>query len=455
MGRAGRGDSKTRNQTRKPCKRSSQNEHLFVYFRHDSGARGSCIRQPAGSRCDQGRRGLPRPHRRALFPVARAARNRPRPAPPLQGSVTAIDWIRHNCRMSGHAAAERLCTGEKLETLAATAEATIDGRVGYAHLALIARTASWFDERPGTFQEKELLTIAEDCSVSRFRHVCHHARHAGNPDEYAADEEKVTEQRTMTMTLCEDGGYSFGGKLDAAGGAALRTALEPLARKSGAGDDRHKERRLADALVELAHHALDSGIVPQVAGQRPHLQVTAGFDTVLGRIGAPAGEMEFSLPISAKTIERLACECNLTRILLNSDSAIIDVGREKRVVDAHQVRALRARDRGCIWPGCDRPPSWTTAHHLKHWIHGGRTDMDNLGSLCHRHHRMVHEGGWELVRDKDGRILTIPPVPRDMWTFRAQSLGRDPINLRLAAEEHLMSRHLYGPQANEQPERVS
>ena len=81
--------------------------------------------------------------------------------------------------------------------------------------------------------------------------------------------------------------------------------------------------------------------------------------------------------------------------------------------------------------------------------------MDNLGSLCHRHHRMVHEGGWELVRDKDGRILTIPPVPRDMWTFRAQSLGRDPINLRLAAEEHLMSRHLYGPQANEQPERVS
>jgi Domain of unknown function (DUF222) len=345
----------------------------------------------------------------------------------LQGSVTAIDWIRHNCKMSGHAAAERVCAGDKLESLAASVEATADGRIGYAHLALMARTAAWIEERAGCFRESELLAIAEDCSVSRFRHECHHARHAANPDDYAADEERVVDQRTMTMTLCEDGGYAFGGKLDAAGGAALRTALEPLARKTDATDDRHKNRRLADALVELAHHALDSGIVPQVAGQRPHLQVSASFDTLLGRLGSPAGEMEFSLPISAKTIERIACDCHLTRVLLGSDSAIIDVGRENRVVDAHQARALRARDRGCIWPGCDRPPSWTSAHHLKHWIHGGRTDLDNLGSLCYRHHRMCHEGGWQLIRDKNGRILTIPPaVTTDRWSSPAHaSLVRD------------------------------
>ena len=352
-----------------------------------------------------------------------------------EGFVSPYHWLRNACHMASGQAVDRVHVGLELEHLPHSAAALARGEIGYAHLALIARTASWFDEHPGTFREDDLLTIAEDCSVSRFRHVCHHARHAGNPDEYAADEERVAEQRTMTMTLCEDGGYSFGGKLDATGGAALRTALEPMARKSGAGDDRHKERRLADALVELAHHALDSGIVPQVANQRPHLQVTASFDTLLGRIGAAAGEMEFSLPISAKTIERLACDCNLTRVLLNSDSVIIDVGREKRTVDANQTRALRARDRGCIWPGCDRPPSWTTAHHLKHWIHGGPTDMPNLALLCHRHHRMCHEGGWELVRDKDGRILTIPPVPRDMWSFRAQTVGQEPINLQLVAEE--------------------
>jgi len=184
---------------------------------------------------------------------------------------------------------------------------------------------------------------------------------------------------------------------------------------------------MADALVELAHHALDSGVVPQVAGQRPHLQVTASFETLLGRIGSPAGEMEFSLPISARTIERIACDCNITRVPLNSDSAIIDVGREKRVVTPAQMRALRARDRQCVWPGCDRPPSWTNAHHLKHWFHGHPTDMPNLALVCHRHHRMCHEGGWTLVRDKDGRILTIPPpVIVTRWTARGHtSLIRD------------------------------
>jgi Domain of unknown function (DUF222)/HNH endonuclease len=309
----------------------------------------------------------------------------------LQGSATAIDWIRHNCKMSGHAAAERVCAGTRQESLPNSVEAVAEGAIGFAHLALMARTADWLVQHNRSVNELELLAIAKDCSVSRFRHVCHHARHAADPDGYAEEEEKVAEQRTMTMTLCEDGGYSFGGKLDAAGGAALRTALEPLARKSGARDDRHKERRLADALVELAHYALDSGIVPRVANQRPHLQVTANFETLLGRTGSPAAEMEFPLPISAKTVERIACDCSLTRVLLNSDSAVIDVGRTRRLVAGSQTRALRARDRHCIWSGCDRPPSWTAAHHLKHWIQGGATDLSNLVLLCHRHHRIVHE----------------------------------------------------------------
>ena len=69
---------------------------------------------------------------------------------------------------------------------------------------------------------------------------------------------------------------------------AVRTALEPLARKSGAHDDRKHERRLADALVDLSTHALDNGLVPQSASQRTHLQVTTSLETLLGLEGAPA-----------------------------------------------------------------------------------------------------------------------------------------------------------------------
>ena len=89
---------------------------------------------------------------------------------------------------------------------------------------------------------------------------------------------------------------------------------------------------------------------------------------------------------------------------------MIDVGRSKRVVSEPARRALAARDGHCRWPECDRPASWSAAHHVVHWIHGGSTDLDNLILLCHRHHWMVHEGNWQLVRGDDGRMLTIPPA---------------------------------------------
>jgi hypothetical protein len=184
-----------------------------------------------------------------------------------------------------------------------------------------------------------------------------------------------------------------------------------LAKRAGKYDARDRERRLADALVDLSMHALDNG----VPSRRPHVQVTTSLETLLGLPGAPAAEMEFSLPISSKAVERLACDCSVTRILLDSESMVIDVGRAKRVVSAPQSKALKVRDRGCIWPECDRPATWTSAHHVVHWIHGGQTDLPNLVLLCYRHHRMVHEGQWQIVRSDDGCVQTIPPGPPTTW----------------------------------------
>jgi hypothetical protein len=110
-----------------------------------------------------------------------------------------------------------------------------------------------------------------------------------------------------------------------------------------------------------------------------------------------------------KTVQRLACDSSITRVILGSDSVVIDVGRAKRVVSGPTRRALNARDGHCQWPQCDRPPSWSAAHHFVHWGRDGRTDLSNMILLCHRHHWRAHEGGWQLVRTDDGRLLTIPP----------------------------------------------
>ena len=329
-----------------------------------------------------------------------------------QGSVSPIDWIRHSCRMSGHAAAERVCVGEEMERLPLSTEAVAAGRIGFAHLALMARTCSALEHSPTTtgFDEAALLAQATEVSVGRFRHVCYHARHAGDPVGFAAEEAHSVEDRVLELNTGEDGYVFIRGLLDSAGGAVLRSALEPLAVKSGAHDDRHKDRRLADALVELASYGLDSGAVPQRASQRAHLQVTASLETLLGSPGAAAAEMEFALPISARMVERISCDATVTRVLFGPDSAIVDVGRARRVVPGATRRALNARDKCCQWPGCERPASWTAAHHLTHWCKGGGTNLNNLILLCHRHHYMVHEGGWQIARDPDGRILTVPPV---------------------------------------------
>ena len=69
--------------------------------------------------------------------------------------------------------------------------------------------------------------------------------------------------------------------------------------------------------------------------------------------------------------------------------------------------------------------SWTAAHHIKHWAHGGATDLDNLVLLCHRHHWLVHEGGWQLLRGEDGQMMSVAPVPVVRWQSRAPNSTTD------------------------------
>src|SRR6266567_9486055 len=331
-----------------------------------------------------------------------------------QGFDSPISWIKTNCHMTGGAAADRICVGEQVQRLERSSAAMAAGGIGFPHFALIARTSAAVGER---LNEVKLLREATRLSVARFRNACMHARHAADSEAVAAEEAQGAEARSLTLTTADDGVVLVNGILDKVGGAALRTALEPLARRAGKDDDRHLDRRMADALVDVAMHALDTGLVPQ----RTHLQVTTSLETLLGLGGAPAAEMEFSLPISAKAVERLACDCSVTRVLLDSDSMVIDVGRAKRKISGPTYKALKVRDRGCVWPGCDRPASWTSGHHLVHWIHGGPTNLPNLALLCYRHHTMVHEGGWQIIRSDDGHILTVPPVT----AFQQQPRGPD------------------------------
>jgi hypothetical protein len=325
-----------------------------------------------------------------------------------QGYASPIDWIRFTCHQTSTVAADLIAVGKTRERVPESTQAVSNGEIGFAHLKAMARTAVAVGSK---FDEPELLTKARENSPGKFYYLCNHYRHSADRRGYEAEQADMVENRKLWISTGEDGAVWINGVLDPIGGATIRTAFEPLARRLGKHDDRCREKRMADALVDLSMHALDSGMIPQQAAQRTHLQITASLETLQGLPGAPGADMEFSpMPVPTKTVERLACDASFTRILLDSKSVVIDVARAKRTVSGPARKALNIRDRGCTWPGCDRPASWTSAHHIRHWFQGGTNDPPNLTLLCYRHHWNVHEGNWQIARDGDGRIVTIPPT---------------------------------------------
>jgi hypothetical protein len=324
------------------------------------------------------------------------------------GFVSPIDWLRFNGHMTSGAAANSVAVGEAVNRMPESVEAMAGGEIGFAHLTVMARTAEDLGDR---FDESVLIQKARESSPGKFHYICTHYRHAADPKRYADEQAEQAQQRRLKLSKWMDGTVLMNGSFDPEGGAVLLTTLGTLSKKTGAHDDRDLEQRQADALVELAAGG----------GSQAQIQVTSSIETLLGLAGAPAADMELSLPISSKAVERLACDSSIARVLLDSDSMVIEVGRSKRVVSEPARRALSVRDGSCRWPACDRPASRCAAHHVVHWIHGGATDLDNLVLLCHRHHRMVHEGSWQIVRGDLGALLVIPPTV----TFGPPARGPD------------------------------
>ena len=112
------------------------------------------------------------------------------------------------------------------------------------------------------------------------------------------------------------------------------------------------------------------------------------------RSGQGYGRDGFDTLVSASQARRLSCDAQIIPAVLGSEGALLDLGRSVRLASPDQIRALRVRDGGCSFPGCGRPASWCESHHLRHWVDGGPTDLDNLTLLCGHHHTVVHAHGW-------------------------------------------------------------
>jgi hypothetical protein len=337
----------------------------------------------------------------------------------VDGNITAASWISRTCGMSLTSAADRLCVGEQLKSMPKVAAALSSGEISYQSTSVLCHLRDQLGEKRDLFNEEEMLDLARRFSVFNLRKLCNYARHVADPDGFFKDAEENYLRRRLHISLMSEGMHAIDGILDPECGAAVKTALDSLAKRRGPEDNRTHSQRMHDALAEMTHHAMDEGKLPRRNGVKPHVTVTTTLEGLKNEVGAPPAELELSLPISTRTLERIACDCTISRVLL-ADSMVIDVGRATRVNSAPRRRALRVRDKGCRFPGCDRPVNWSTPHHIVAWTRGGRSSLSNLILLCHYHHRLVHEGGWQVI--KAGREFRFLP-PERVVTRRARGPG--------------------------------
>jgi hypothetical protein len=310
------------------------------------------------------------------------------------GSLSMQAWLRKHCRLSPGAARERVTVARRLnDELPETATAFAAGEISYSHARGIATATT--DLRRGRVRAIEpiLVDVAREHDPTELSRAVAVWREAADAEAALERDHGDHTARRFHLSQTFEGRWRADGDFDAEGGATITTAINSYMHPDPKGSQpRSPAQRRADALVEMCRQVLDRGDAPVKGGVRPQLNVTVDLETLERRAGAKAADLDWHGPITGETARRLACDAGVSRIITKGKSEILDVGRRTRVVPSAIRRAVIARDRCCVEPGCDRPWWWCDVHHKVHWIDGGRTAVEDLELRCRRHHRDVHEG---------------------------------------------------------------
>jgi len=346
------------------------------------------------------------------------------------GFRSCAAWLSWRVGLDLGAARERVRVARALGTLPLLAQALARGELSYAKVRALTRVAT-----PET--EERLLAVGRGGTADHVERIVRGWRRMDRKAE-AAEDSRRHASRALHVYQDEDGMVVLRGRLAPEVGAvlvqALAAAREALYQQAGmqAGDaggaphagpaDVSAEtptmaQQQADALGLLAETALHHGIDPGTPGER--YQVVVHVDApVLADPDEPGqSALEDGTHVSAETSRRLACDASRLVMQHGSDGRVVEVAARTRTIPPALRRALHHRDRGCRFPGCG--VRFGQGHHIRHWAQGGPTTLSNLAMLCRRHHRAVHEEGYQVDRQLDGELRfrrpdgqLLPEVPR-------------------------------------------
>lgn len=244
----------------------------------------------------------------------------------------------------------------------------------------------------------------------------------------AAREQARRDRRYLHLAPQPDGMTRVSGLLDPESAAIVRGAVDTIVSPRRGGprfvdcdavaepqapdDDRTIGQMSVDALVDLVRIACFADSAKMLGGRRPSVQLLVTQRDL--RDGRDVANIEGQVDaVSAVTALRHACDAGIVAALFDDDGQAVNVGRERRLFTHRQRIGIAARDGGCRFPGCDRPPSWTEAHHIDEWLlDHGNTDIADGVLLCRHHHLLTHNNGWK-VRRSGGNYWVVPPASLD------------------------------------------
>jgi hypothetical protein len=328
------------------------------------------------------------------------------------GAASTAAWLRGQAGMREGDARAAIDAGAVCrELLTKTGDAWRAGEItAGAARSIIATRVDGHDEQLRAV-EPALLDLARRGDFRNLRRACAHFRKCA-----LADGTEPGARNGLQISRGYDGVTVLTGELEDLAAETVLTAVHAYTDPPSDADPRTTSQRRAAALVRiceiaLAHIGDDRRPVAQVS-------VVVDWATLVGGSGRHDGG--FTGPIHPTDIDRLLCDCDVARIVTGPNSLPLDAGRARRTAPPAIRRAVVTRDGGCRFPGCDRPPGWCQAHHVRPWVRGGRTAVSNLVLLCDRHHHVVHQPGWVLrfegrdvsVLRPDGTELCERPRPR-------------------------------------------
>jgi hypothetical protein len=370
--------------------------------------------------------------------------------------VNTAQWLNWQCGIGKVAAREKVRVARALESLPKISAAFASGEFSYSKVRAMTRVATPANEevlvsigRHGTATHVENLvkkyrwTQRRDAGALAHNQQLNRQVHAfyDETDTFVLHARLPTEVGALVKKALEIAGNIVREHSEEEARARIHASHVERSRaeiESGTWAINHKERshasRRADALRLICETFLTttSEEVEETSSADRYQVVVHVDQAVLTEPVAASGaephrcELEEGPALALDTVRRLACDATTVGIVEGDDGEPLDVGRKTRSIPLPLKRALRSRDGGCRFPGCDRT-RFIDGHHVKHWADGGETKLSNLVSLCGFHHKLVHEGGFGVRITDDGLFVFTTPDGR-----RIPECGRNPCT----ASEH-------------------